>query len=210
MKFPESKLAHTLLDGLKGVEIGGSAHNAFGLDTINVDYTDDMNTVYKLAEVELCGEAMPVDVVSRGDQLPFKAGQFDFVVSSHVIEHFFDPILALREWVRVSKAWVFVICPQPTALPSDRDKPITPLDELWARHLVDREPEIDTHEHYTRWTYTTFWEMCESAGLEIFMGQNPDDKVGNGFTVVIDVFKTKQKKRWKKQRFDLIPPHLRY
>jgi hypothetical protein len=33
----ESALAHRWLDGLHGVEIGGAAHNDFGLDTINVD-----------------------------------------------------------------------------------------------------------------------------------------------------------------------------
>ena len=37
MKFRESAIAHKYLDGLKGIEIGGSAHNPFGLDTINVD-----------------------------------------------------------------------------------------------------------------------------------------------------------------------------
>jgi hypothetical protein len=37
MKFSESDIAHQYLDGLKGIEIGGAAHNPFGLDTINVD-----------------------------------------------------------------------------------------------------------------------------------------------------------------------------
>ncbi len=46
MKFRESQLAHKYLDGLKGLEIGGSEHNSFGLDTLNVDYTDDMTTVF--------------------------------------------------------------------------------------------------------------------------------------------------------------------
>lgn len=36
-KFRESPLAHRLLDGLTGLEIGGAAHNAFGLDVLNVD-----------------------------------------------------------------------------------------------------------------------------------------------------------------------------
>jgi hypothetical protein len=36
-RFRESTLAHRYLDGLKGLEIGGSYHNAFGLDTLNVD-----------------------------------------------------------------------------------------------------------------------------------------------------------------------------
>ena len=42
MKFKDSQLAHKYLDGLKGLEIGGSAHNPFNLDTLNVDYTDDI------------------------------------------------------------------------------------------------------------------------------------------------------------------------
>ena len=39
--FRENALAHKLLDGLRGIEIGSSAHNAFGLNTLNVNYTDD-------------------------------------------------------------------------------------------------------------------------------------------------------------------------
>ena len=38
--FPESKIAHQYLDHLKGIEIGEAAHNAFGLNTINVDDLD--------------------------------------------------------------------------------------------------------------------------------------------------------------------------
>lgn len=206
MKFKESDMAHLFLDGLRGVEIGGSAHNAFGLNTINVDYTADMDTVFKQAEESMCGEKMPVDVESRGDELPFADGEYEFVISSHVIEHFFCPIKALREWVRVSTRWVFVICPQPTALPSDRDKPITPLAELWDRHLRQEEPWHDTHEHYTRWTYKTFWEMCESMGLVVYLGRDPDDKVGNGFAILIDTYQTKKNNKWKKQRYDLLLP----
>ena len=41
MKFKESALAHKYLDGLKGLEIGASAHNPFGLDTVNDVYLDN-------------------------------------------------------------------------------------------------------------------------------------------------------------------------
>ena len=34
--FPEHWLAHELLDGLTGLEIGAAAHNPFGLTTRNV------------------------------------------------------------------------------------------------------------------------------------------------------------------------------
>ena len=195
-KFPESALAHAYLDGLDGIEIGGSAHNAFGLKTRNVDYTTDMNTSFKRAEIEMCGEAMPVDIVAPGDDLPFEDESVDFVLSSHVIEHFFDPIRALEEWLRVARKWVFIICPQRDALPSDVDQPLTPLDELLARHSGEIAPQVhDTDEHLTRWTSAGFVAMCEARGWVVDFVQDPDDKVGNGFTVVIDASKTRARRR---------------
>lgn len=186
--FGESDLAHHYLDGLEGLEIGGSAHNAFGLNVRNVDYTADMDTIFKRQEVSLCGEAMPVDIIASGDALPLPDKSVDFVISSHVIEHFFDPIKALKEWERVATKYIYVICPKRDALPSDVEKPITLLDELLARHRGEIQPPVvDTHEHYTRWTLGTFLEMCETVGLRVIDSQETDDKVGNGFAVVIDL-----------------------
>ncbi len=91
MKFRESELAHLYLDGLRGIEIGGAAHNPFGLNTINVDrisHTSLGFEPYALEQVRLCGEVLPVDVVAPGDKLPFADKSYDFVISSHVIEHF--------------------------------------------------------------------------------------------------------------------------
>lgn len=187
MKFPESKIAHAYLDGLKGIEIGGSAHNPFGLDTINVDrihHTSLEFEPYALEQVRLCGEVLPVDVVAPGDRLPFEDKSFDFVISSHVIEHFFDPIAALKEWARVARRYIFIICPHRDALPSDADKPLTSLTEISARHagLVDR---IETDEHHSRWTVNTFAEMCQAYGFTVVHKQDKDDKVGNGFIIVL-------------------------
>lgn len=186
-RFKESALAHELLDGLTGLQIGGSAHNDFGLRCLNVDYCGDMDTIFKKHEIELCGEALPVDIVAPGDDIPAPDKSFDFVISSHVIEHFFDPIGAIKEWVRIARKYVYIICPLRDALPSDVDKPLTPIDELFLRHegLIST-PEVDTHEHYTRWTLDSFCEMCDRAGFFVSHTQDIDDKVGNGFTVVID------------------------
>jgi SAM-dependent methyltransferase len=213
--FPESALAHELLDGLAGVEIGGAAHNSFGLDTINVDrisHTDPTFKPYADEQIRLCGEVMPVDVVAPGNQLPFADKSYDFVISSHVIEHFYDPIGAIKEWMRVSRQYVYIICPQRDALESDRDKPLTELDEHIARFneaalslgeransgpgaIWNRDPvkkKCDTDEHHSRWTAQGFIQMCWwiftqewGKGWEVCKAQEKDDKVGNGFCVVL-------------------------
>jgi len=187
MKFRESELAHLYLDGLRGIEIGGAAHNPFGLNTINVDrisHTSLGFEPYALEQVRLCGEVLPVDVVAPGDKLPFADKSYDFVISSHVIEHFFDPIAALKEWARVATKYIFIICPLRDALESDKDKPLTPLEEHLARHAGDI-PRLDTDEHHSRWTCESFCKMVDHIGLEVIATENPDKKVGNGFTVVI-------------------------
>ncbi len=192
MKFPESKIAHAYLDGLKGIEIGGSAHNPFGLDTINVDrihHTSSAFAIYADEQRRLCGDVMPVDVVAPGDKLPFEDKSVDFVISSHVIEHFFDPIAALKEWARVARKYIFIIFPHRNALPSDVDKSLTSLYEHSARHagMVDH---VDTDEHHSRWTAGSFQHMCMAYGFFVaFLALN-DDKVGNGSTVIIDVQKS--------------------
>jgi ubiquinone/menaquinone biosynthesis C-methylase UbiE len=55
-----------------------------------------------------------VDIVSPGDQLPLDDNSVDFVISSHVIEHFPDPIKALKEWYRVVKpgGYLYIIAPR--------------------------------------------------------------------------------------------------
>jgi SAM-dependent methyltransferase len=178
----DSALAHRWLDGLKGVEIGGAAHNAFHLDTLNVDRTRDMDTVYKREELECAGVAMAVDVVAEGDDLPFPDEAFDFVLASHVLEHLPDPIRALQEWRRVARRYVFVVLPHRDRT-FDRDRPVTPVDELLRRH----EQGLRSHEdrHWTVWTCESFLELCERLGVEVLEHQDPDDKQGNGFAVVL-------------------------
>ena len=190
--FPESALAHALLDGMKGLEVGGSAHNAFGLDTINVDAYPDDNprflAVYGAEQKKLCGHIMPVDLVAPGDKIPVADKSFDFVICSHVVEHFYDPIAAIKEWVRIARRYVFIICPQPDADAGDRGKLITGLQELVQRHSgAIPWPEYDDHRHWTRWTCETFREMCAAYGWHVSNWQDPDDKVGNGHATVIDV-----------------------
>lgn len=187
-KFKESALAHKYLDGLVGLEIGGSAHNQFGLNTRNVDCYPGMDTKYKKSEIELCGKALPVDVVSPGDNLPFNDESYDFVVSSHVIEHFFDPIKAIKEWLRVVKVggYVYIISPHKERT-FDKERLRTTLGILIGRHCGSLKiPKgDDPDQHWSVWITQDLLDLCEYMEWKVVDSQDKDDKAGNGFTVVI-------------------------
>ena len=189
-KFRESKLAHKYLDGLTGLEIGGSAHNPFGLNTKNVDFTADLTTEFKQAEVDQCGTALPVDIVAPGDCLPVPDNSQDFVISSHVIEHFFDPIKALKEWHRVVRpgGYIFLIVPHKERT-FDKERPRTALKELIARHdglIGETDPSRPAMRgHHSVWITKDFLELCRYLNLKVIDYLDKDDKVGNGFAVLI-------------------------
>lgn len=188
MIFPESAFANKYLKGLEGIEIGGSSHNPFNLNTRNVDYTGSMETIFKLEEVRLCGKAMPVDIIASGDCLPLNDKSTDFVISSHVIEHFWDPIKALKEWERVARKYIFVICPHKDRT-FDRDRPLTTVSELIKRNKgLIKAPVIDLHSHYGVFDTETFKKLCNYLKYK-YQYKDKDDKVGNGFMFLIDLTK---------------------
>ena len=180
---PPSPFVKRHLDGMVGVEIGASAHNDFGLRAINVDRYPDMDTPYKDEERALCGTARAIDLVAPGDDLPLKDDAVDFVFASHVIEHFPDPMRALKEWRRVASRHVVVVVPHRDRT-FDRDRDLTPVTELLERH--DRGFRSDDDTHWSVWTRESFLEMCDAAGFRVVDSLDPDDKIGNGFVVVID------------------------
>jgi len=190
--FPESALAHKYCVG-KGLEIGGAAHNPFGLNTMNVDFTDSMGTEFKKEEIRRCGSAMKVDIIAHGDNIPLPDGSQDFVVSSHVLEHFPNPIKALLEWDRLIRpdGIIFMIVPHRERT-FDKHKARTSLQHLIEDFLNNNKAfhkNPTGHDHcwitedilaLVNWMMDTLhvkWEIAEV--------QDVDDKVGNGFTIVI-------------------------
>jgi ubiquinone/menaquinone biosynthesis C-methylase UbiE len=184
MIFQESNLAHSFLDGLSGLEIGGAAQNPFGLKTVNVDNTLE-ETVFKKKEMEVTGGYLKVDVVAKGDELPFRDDSQDFVVSSHVLEHFFDPISALKEWYRVIRdgGYIFMIVPHKERT-FDKDRPRTTLQELNDRHSGAIAYD-NSNAHHSVWITEDILELAGYLRWRVVFFQDIDDKVGNGFTVVI-------------------------
>lgn len=175
----------------KGLEIGGSAHNPFGLNTLNVDIYGSTKTIFKKEEIKQCGRALPVNIIAPGDNIPLPDASEDFIISSHVLEHMPDPIKALIEWDRLIKpnGIIFMIIPHKERT-FDKNKPRTPL-----KHLIEDYQNCKTskkalgHEHI--WIpediINLIRYMKNNLGMKWCLEkvQDPDDKAGNGFAVVL-------------------------
>ena len=190
MKYRESASAHRWCCG-EGIEIGAAAHNPFGLSTINVDRDPQTgDTPYAKEQLRQCGEIAQVDVIASGDDLPFDDESQDFVVSSHVLEHFADPISALMEWDRVVRPGgvIYAIVPHKERT-FDVDKERTTL-----AHLLDdfgTAEQNGDYGHHHAWITEDFVEVIRWIQLNtgvrwtILELLDVDDKVGNGFAFAV-------------------------
>jgi SAM-dependent methyltransferase len=201
MIFPEHALAHRLLDGLHGLEIGAAAHNPFGLHTRNVAPLEDFEFYATYSERQGI-PAQPVHIWATADKIPVDDGSEDFVISSHVVEHLPNLAAAFLEWDRVVRVggYIFMIVPLRDALEDDRQRPITPL----AHHIEDfyRQYTLDTHPlegnvgrmgHYHVYTAESLLAVVDwmrRKGLcdwELVAREDIDTKVGNGFTLAFRI-----------------------
>jgi SAM-dependent methyltransferase len=188
-----------------GLELGGSAHNSWGIpNTINVDCTDDMDTVYKREEIHLCGRALAVDVMAQGDRLPFADSSFNWIINSHVFEHLPDPMSALIEWHRVVAhgGIIFSNIPKRDAHPGDRSREVSLITEIciafWMGYTLDTHPIENGCEcrggHYYCWDVDLYLTMVGmlvelGIGLDIVAVLETDDKVGNSHAFALKVVK---------------------
>lgn len=203
MKFPESELAHRLLDGLKGIEIGGSAHNCFNIKgCLNVNFTA-APTAHTQAEIDLCGESLPVDVVAEGDNLPFNDSSQDFVLNSHVLEHLPNMLGALTEWFRVTKngGLIYTVYPRKDDNPEDAQYEFTTHEHIYKDWLANETvqshpclPGQSQRGHYHFLTLESFIKLVTDffgQKVEVIATEEKDGKVGNGWTCVLRVKKEK-------------------
>jgi SAM-dependent methyltransferase len=200
--FPEHSLAHELLDGLTGLEIGAAAYNPFGLKTRNVASPEGAE--FFAEEQRAMGvEPSPVDIWAMGDRIPVPDRSEDFILSSHVLEHLPNVIAAFLEWDRTVRdgGYVFMIVPIKGALPQDGPRELTSL-----HHFVEcyrRGWTLDTHPtddvpggrmgHYHTFTPDSLTDVVDwmrAHGLcdwHLVAREDVDSKVGNGFTLVFRV-----------------------
>ena len=200
--FPEHWLAHELLDGLRGLEIGAAAYNTFGLDTRNVAVPEG-HDFYAEEQRALGVAPVPVAIWAQGDAIPVPDQSEDFVLSSHVLEHLPNVVAAFREWDRIVRdgGYVFMIVPLKGALPQDAGRDLTGLDHFiecyrqgWTleTHPTDGVPggRMGHYHTFTPDSLTDVVDWMRANGLcdwELVAREDVDSKVGNGFTLAFRV-----------------------
>ncbi len=201
--FKEHELAHVLLDGLTGLEIGPAAHNPFGLRTRTVELTESRE-FYASVQQNVMGVIPPtVDIWASADCIPLPEQSEDFILSSHVVEHLPNVVAAFVEWDRIVRdgGYIFMIVPLPWALPADHDRELTPFEHFiedydcgrtLENHPVDGVPGGKMGHYHTfvpdSLLQVVNW-MCERklCDWELVAREDVDSKVGNGFTLAFKV-----------------------
>ena len=201
--FSEHALAHVLLDGLTGLEIGPAAQNPFGLRTRNVELMESRE-FYASVQQNVMGLTPPkVDIWASADRIPLPDQSEDFILSSHVVEHLPNVIAAFVEWNRIVRngGYVFMIVPLPWALPADRGRELTTFE-----HFINdyhQRLTLETHPvegipggkmgHYHTFVPVSLLQVVDwmrqskLCDWELVAREDVDSKVGNGFTLAFRV-----------------------
>ncbi len=179
------KQFHHLFEKKKGLEIGGPSgifkkRNRLALYNL-ADTVDgcnfSTNTVWEGSIKEgnnysyQEGKPKGYQFICEGSNLePVESGSYDFVLSSHNLEHFANPLKAVEEWLRVLKpdGTILLVLPdkrftfdnkrQVTSfahIKSDYDSnmqedDLTHLNEILELHDFLLSPEINDKEFYNR------------------------------------------------------------
>lgn len=183
-----------------GLEVGPSSSNDFMLKDcvkLSLPEWEDFKT-HAEWQFLFSGTFLVPDIWADMDALPYKDSKFDYVFSSHVLEHSPNLIRTLREFARVTRKGgiVLTILPKRDALWQDRERPITPLSHFVEDFEQDLTAETHPRDpkytgprgHYHVFTPDSFIEVAKWTGLfTVEAVQDPDEKIGNGFTVVLRV-----------------------
>lgn len=173
-----------------GVEIGGAAYNEVrDLNARNVGRRLEWHYVQEsLAWFD--GYVRRVDIIAEGDQLPLADASLDFVFSSHVLEHFPDPIRALREWDRVLRPGGVMLAVVPHKERTfDRHLPRTPLATQFERHGRAVTGAGVPDQHYSIWITQDLIDLIRAMNDRGWINwtieavEDRDRLRGNGFAV---------------------------
>lgn len=123
-------------------------------------YSKDPKTVY-VDRFEV-GERI---INADADDMPLDSNRFDFVISSHCLEHCHDTIKALKEWIRVGKndGILFLVLPHKERT-FDEGRDVTTLDhhiEDWKKEVGEKDAQhfedFAKHSISDEWLHAHNW-----------------------------------------------------
>jgi SAM-dependent methyltransferase len=200
--FREMALAHKWCRGT-GVELGAAAHNPFNLkaEVINVAPGNEADfAFYRDAQIGMCGAYAVVDKEGSASSIPVEDASLDFIIHSHVIEHEPNIVASFIEAHRALKEGgiLFMIFPKRDALPKDRGRPLSTLDEMldayeqgWTFDTAPEPAGQGKGGHYwvldldTMMGLVNYLAEVSGFAFEIVDWEETDSKVGNGHTLVL-------------------------
>ncbi len=104
---------------------------------------------------ECNGYETNVDVLGDAGSLPFADNALDYLISSHVLEHYHDVISALAEWGRVVRPGGTIVLILPHVDRTfDHGRPVANLNHHLAE--VGKQIDLDNPDHFAdneKWTY---------------------------------------------------------
>jgi len=138
----------------QGVEIGALCHPMRLPPGCTVRYADAFTSqqLRQQYEVEMQGyDLVEVDIITDAHLLTgVEDASQDFVIANHVLEHLGDPLLAIRNMLRVLRPGGVLFFALPDKRHTfDQDRPCTPFEHLLEDHR--HGPEISREAHYQEW-----------------------------------------------------------
>lgn len=148
---PHRAAGYALLSG-DGLEIGAFNEPAPLPAGCRIQYFDAIDAATARQRFPEIDPARFVEVdhlgdLDRGDLARFPDASFDFVVCNHVIEHVANPARLVEDLFRLVRRGGHVVLTVPDKrFTFDHERPLTPLDHLWA----DYENGVTTNDdaHY--------------------------------------------------------------
>lgn len=143
-----------VFQSLRGIEVGGPTDLFASMNLYNgecrLDCINPLQETVWSKQLEgspfksKAGVELGVNFIKEATNLQgIPDGKYDFIAASHVLEHIANPLLALKEWKRITKpgARFLLVLPWKDAT-FDHRRPITLFDDL-LHHLQNNTDEHD-------------------------------------------------------------------
>lgn len=187
------RIACSMVEGKKGLEIGGPSavfRKSYGPLPIYRHVAALDNCVFSRETVWEShsdsytfspGKSPGKNIICDGSQLsPIDDDCYDFILSSHNLEHFANPVKALKEWQRVAHpgAGLVLVLPNPANTFDHRRTPtlvshmledfqsdvqeddLTHLSEILDLHDLSMDPPAGTKEEFRQRSLSNFENRC--------------------------------------------------